>query len=87
MATEIRKQSRYLSVRNEGQEIYVEDISQKGSIQGQLKYARKRLSLIRQALPAGDWTMTVEEQLLDSNDDSFYRILDVETGELQESVL
>ena len=77
---------RYISVKMNDSEIYVEDIPATGSIKNSVKACFKRLNTIRKALPKAKWSITIEQQWKD-NGDSHFQILDVETGELQEQVL
>lgn len=79
--------SRYLSVKLDGSEIYAENLATDGNIKNSLKLGRDKLGLLKQALPKGDWTLTIEQQEQKENGDTHFEILDVETGELQKQVL
>lgn len=54
--------SRYLSVKLEGHEIYCESVKKDGSIFDMKASALIKLELIRKALPSGSWTITIEQQ-------------------------
>ena len=83
--TSVRK-SRYISVKLNNEETYVEDIPTTGSIKDHLKDCKERLKLIRKAMPKAKWMITIEEQWME-NGDSHFQIMDVETEELQKQVL
>lgn len=80
------KKTRYISVKLNGEEMYVEDISATGSMKGYLKACRERLKHIRKAMPNASWSVTIEQQWKEK-DDSHFQIMDVETEEIQEQVL
>ncbi len=80
------KKTRYLSVKLNGEEMYVEDTPIKGSMKEHLKACRERLKLIRKAMPNASWTIMIEQQWKERGD-SHFQIMDVETEELQEQVL
>ena len=79
-----RIKSRYFSVRNEGHEIYVEDVSKTMSREVLKQIALKKLHLIRQAMPSGTWTIVIEQEVRDGdfkNMASHYESYNPETGE------
>lgn len=80
------KKSRYISVKLNGEETYVEDIPTTGSMKDHLKTCKERLKLIRKAMPNAKWMITIEEQWME-NGDTHFQIMDVETEELQKQVL
>jgi len=77
--------SRYLSVKNEGQEVYAEDISKDGLLIDYRVMAQKRLGKIQEAMPVGTWTITVEQQYHPNpNDNSrVYDIMDPTNGKIE----
>ena len=80
------KKTRYLSVKLNGEEMYVEDITPAGSMKEHLKGCRERLKHIRKAMPKTSWSITIEQQWKERGN-SHFQIMDVETEELQEQVL
>jgi len=80
------KKSRYISVRNGGEEMYVENIPTSGRMRDHLPAAKLRLREIQRVMPLGKWSITIEQQWKDSGVTHF-QMLDVVTGKLQESVL
>lgn len=79
------KKSRYLSVRNGGEEMYVEDIPSTGRMRDHLPAAKLRLRGIQRVMPLGKWSITIEQQWKEGGVTHF-QMLDVSTGELRESV-
>lgn len=78
-----RIKSRYLSFRNEGREICIEDVSKTMSRDILKEIALKKLHLIRQALPQGNWSIRIEQEVRDggfNNMASHYESYDPETG-------
>ena len=76
-------ESRYLSIRNEGQEIYVENIGTAGDISSLIytNEAKYRLGLIQKAMPQGDWAIFIEELLpREFNEKRVYRTFDPISG-------
>lgn len=80
------KKTRYISVRNGGDETYVENISVTGRMQDYLPAAKLRLREIQRVMPLGKWSITIEQQWKESGVTHF-QMLNVVTGKLQESVL
>ena len=80
------KKSRYISVRNDGEETYVENISVSGRMRGHLPAAKLRLREIQRVMPLGKWSITIEQQWKEDGVTHF-QMLDAGTGKLQESVL
>lgn len=80
------KKTRYISVRNDGEETYVENIPVAGRMRDHLPAARLRLREIQRVMPLGKWSITIEQQWKD-NDITHFQMLDVVSGKLQESVL
>ena len=80
------KKTRYISVRNDGEETYVENISVSGRMRDYLPAAKLRLREIQRVMPLGKWSITIEQQWKE-NDVTHFQILDVATGKLQETVL
>jgi hypothetical protein len=80
------KKSRYISVRNGGEETYVENIPTSGRMRDYLPAAKVRLRQIQRVMPLGKWSITIEQQWKEGNVTHF-QMLDVVSGKLQESVL
>ncbi len=80
------KKTRYISVRNDGEETYVENIPVTGRMRDYLPAAKLRLREIQRVMPLGKWSITIEQQWK-GNDVTRFQMLDVVTGKLQESVL
>ena len=80
------KKARYISVSQDGMEIYTEAISSSGKMRDYLIVARLRLREIERVMPMGKWSMKIEQQWPDGSA-RHYQTLDVTTGKLQESVL
>lgn len=80
------KKTRYISVRNGGEETYVENIPVTGRMRDHLSAAKLRLREIQRVMPLGKWLVTIEQQWKEGSVTRF-QMLDVVTGRLQESVL
>jgi hypothetical protein len=80
------KKERYISVRNDGEEMYVENISTTGRMRDHLPAVKLRLREIQRVMPLGKWSITIEQQWKEKGTTHF-QMLDVVTGKLQESVL
>ncbi|MCX5778752.1 MAG: hypothetical protein NTU66_06025 [Elusimicrobia bacterium] len=80
------KKSRYISVKLNGTETYVEDISSDGSMRDYLKMCRDRLSFIREAMPKAEWAIKIEQQWKVKGI-TYFQMLDAETEELLEEVI
>ena len=80
------KKMRYISVRNGGEEMYVENIPVSGRMRDHLPAAKLRLREIQRVMPLGKWSIAIEQQWKDAGVTHF-QMLDVVTGKLQESVL
>ena len=80
------KKSRYISVRNDGEETYVENIPVTGRMRDPLPAAKLRLREIQRVMPLGKWSVTIEQQWKE-NGVTHFQMLDVVSGKLQESVL
>ena len=81
------RKSRYISVHQDGMEMYTEPISLEGNIRDHVPAGKLRLWEIRRVMPFGKWGMNIEEQRKARNGDSHFLIVDVETGEVKEQVL
>jgi len=79
------KKSRYISVRNSGEEMYVEDIPASGRMREHLPAVKLRLREIQRVMPLGKWSITIEQQWKE-NGVTHFQMLDAATGELQDSV-
>lgn len=79
------KKSRYISVRNGGEEMYVEDIPASGRMREHLPAVKLRLREIQRVMPLGKWSITIEQQWKE-NGMTHFQMLDAATGELRESV-
>lgn len=80
------KKERYISVRNDGEEMYVENISTAGRMRDHLPAVKLRLREIQRLMPLGKWSITIEQQWKEKGT-THYQMLDVVTGKLHESVL
>lgn len=76
--------SRYISVKQDGSEIYVENLPLRGDIHEFVKSANYTLHLVRQAMPKAKWSLTIEEEWSDGKHRRYFKILDIETGKLKE---
>jgi len=79
------KKTRYISIRNDGEETYVENIPVAGRMRDHLPAVKLRLREIERVMPLGKWSITIEQQWKD-NGITHFQMLDVVTGKLQESV-
>jgi len=80
--------SRYLSLKQDGAEMYVEDVAATGKTEDYIPLALKKLEAVRKALPKAKWSITIEEQFTDGNWRSnmrYFTIRDAETGEVKNS--
>lgn len=80
------KKTRYISISQNGMEIYTETISSSGKMRDYLVVVRLRLHEIERVIPMGKWSMKIEQQWPEGSV-RHYQVLDVTTGKLQESVL
>jgi hypothetical protein len=80
------KKERYISVRQDGEEIYVENIPVTGRMRDHQKAVKLRLREIQRVMPLGKWSITIEQQWKEKGVTHF-QMMDVTTGKLQESVL
>ncbi|MCG3204313.1 MAG: hypothetical protein KCHDKBKB_01028 [Elusimicrobia bacterium] len=83
-----RIKARYFSVRNEGHEIYAENVSKTLNKNILKEDALHRLRLIRQGMPSGNWTIVIEQEVRDGefkNRASYYESFNPETGEESDS--
>ncbi len=78
---------RYISVHNDGLEMYTEPISIEGDIRDRIPAGKLRLREIQKVMPLGKWGLNIEEQWKGRNGDSHFLIVDVDTGEVKEQVL
>jgi hypothetical protein len=69
------KNNRYISIKNEGHEIYIETVHDETTADLSKK-VRRRLEMVRAAMPHGEWSATIEEELPSGN----FSIHDVETN-------
>ncbi len=81
------KKTRYISVRLGGEEVYVENISTQGDLRDAVPAGKLRLREIQKIMPLGKWSLNIEEQWKGRNCETHYRIVDVTTGKIQESLL
>lgn len=91
MNTTSASEYRYISVKNEGQEIYTEAVTKQGTMAQLIPGLKMRLDAIRKAMPRGTWTMKIEQTWPTRNSrftgqQSNYQIMDVETGELTQEI-
>ncbi|MBN1364516.1 MAG: hypothetical protein JW976_06905 [Syntrophaceae bacterium] len=84
---QMAKKTRYISVWLGGAEVYVENISTQGDLRAAVPAGKLRLREIQKVMPLGDWSLNIEEQWKTRNGETHYRIVDVSTGKVQESVL
>ena len=80
------KKTRYISVRNGGEEMYIENLPVSGRMRDHLRVTKLRLREIQRVMPLGKWSITIEQQWKEGQVTHF-QMLDVVTGKLQESVL
>lgn len=80
------KKTRYISVRNGGEETYVENIPVSGRMRDHLPAAKLRLREIQRVMPLGKWSIRIE-QVWPEKDVRHYQWIDIVTGKLEESVL
>lgn len=80
------KKTRYISIRNNGEEIYIENIAVTGRMKDHAPAVKIRLREIERLMPLGKWSITIEQQWKE-NGVTHFQMLDVSTGQLQESVL
>jgi hypothetical protein len=80
------KKTRYISVKNDGEETYIENIPVSGRMEDHLPAAKLRLREIQKVMPLGKWSITIEQQWKEK-DVTHFQMLDVMTNKLQESVL
>lgn len=81
------KKTRYISVNRDGEEVYVENISTADDFRDCIPAGKLRLREIQKVMPLGNWGLNIEEQWKGRNGETHYRIVDVTTGKIQESVL
>ncbi len=84
---QVVKKTRYISVRLAGEEVYVENISSEGDLLSAVPAGKLRLREIQKVMPLGDWSLNIEEQWIDQNGKTHFRIVDATTGTIQESAL
>jgi len=80
--------SRYLSLKQDGAEMYVEDVAVTGKTEDYIPLALEKLAAVRKALPKAKWSITIEEQFITSLKPSnmrYFTIRDAETGEIKHS--
>lgn len=78
--------SRYLSLKQDGQEMYVEDVPVTGRTEDYIPLALKKLEAVRKALPKAKWSITIEEQFVNGLKPSnmrYFTIRNAETGEIK----
>ncbi|MFA5162866.1 MAG: hypothetical protein WC421_11575 [Elusimicrobiales bacterium] len=75
--------ARYISLKQNGGESYVEDLPLKGKLEEYLPFAQLKLSDVRRLLPNAKWAITVEELYRDPArmNRRHYKIINAETGE------
>jgi len=77
--------SRYMSLRQNGSEMYVEDIVLTGTTEDYIPVALQKLEIVRKTLPKAKWSITIEEQFTDGNwrnSKRYYTVRDAETGKI-----
>jgi len=77
--------SRYLSLKQDGAEMYVENVPVTGKTEDYIPLALKKLEAVRKALPNARWGITIEEQFVNSLKPSnmrYFKIRNAETGEV-----
>jgi len=78
--------TRYISVRNNGDEVYVENIPATGRMREHVPAAKLRLREIQRAMPLGKWSIRIEQQWPEGSSRHF-QMLDVATGKTEEQIL
>ena len=51
--------SRYLSLKQDGEEMYVEDVPVTGKTEDYIPLALEKLTAVRKALPKAKWSITI----------------------------
>ena len=77
--------SRYLSLKQDGSEMYVEDVALTGKTEDYIPVALQKLEVVRKTLPQAKWSITIEEQFTDGNwrnSKRYYTVRDAETGKI-----
>ncbi len=77
------KKTRYISVRNGGGEMYVENIPVTGRMRDHIPAAKLRLREIQRVMPLGKWSIRIEQQWLEGRA-RCYQWIDVATGKMGE---
>lgn len=77
---------RFIKIFKNSEEFYKEDLSITGEMFCHLRDSKKKLEKIRLAMPLCEWDMEIEEQFMRGKA-SVFRIVNVDTGKLQEEVL
>ena len=80
--------SRYLSLKQDGAETYIEDVPVTGKTEDYVQLALKKLAAVRKALPKAKWSITIEEQFVNGLKPSnmrYFTVRDAETGEIKHS--
>ena len=78
--------SRYLSLKQDGSEMYIEDVPVTDKTENYIPLALKKLAAVRKALPKAKWSITIEEQFVNGLKPSnmrYFTIRDAETGEVK----
>ncbi|HOX23493.1 MAG TPA: hypothetical protein PLL10_08520, partial [Elusimicrobiales bacterium] len=74
--------SRYLSLKQDGSEMYVEDVPVTGKTEDYIPLALEKLAAVRKALPKAKWSITIEEQFVNGlkpSDMRYFTICNAET--------
>ncbi|MFA5162807.1 MAG: hypothetical protein WC421_11270 [Elusimicrobiales bacterium] len=77
--------SRYLSLKQDGSEMYVEDVALTGTTEDYIPIALEKLEIVRKTLPKAKWSITIEVQFTDGSYRSnkrYYTVRDAETGKI-----
>lgn len=80
------RKKRYICVKVDGLEVYLETISSTGSMRDYLPTAKLRLREIEKVMPCGRWSMKIEQQWPEKGA-THYQWINVRSGKVEDQVL
>jgi len=80
------RKKRYICVKVDGLDVYIESISAAGTMRKYLPVAKLRLREIEKVMPCGKWAMKIEQQWPEKGA-THYQWINVRSGKLEEQVL
>lgn len=80
------KKTRYISIRNAGEEIYIENFPPSGTMKDYIPALKLRLREIQKIMPLAKWSITIEQQWKEGNTTHF-QTMDIMTEKLEESII